>query len=82
MLSSAEVVGEMSFLNPNPHAFTSGATVMSKAPAVSADIRCDKVNTSMKISLSLMSSLLFTFVMIEDLLNGEIAISSTSCKTF
>ena len=39
-LSTCASVGNCPFLKPNPHALTSGATVMSKAPSVASDTLC------------------------------------------
>ena len=55
----------MACLNPNPQALTNGATVMSKAPSVSADIFWDRVNTSIKCVLRIVSSLWLMRVMME-----------------
>ena len=67
----------MECLKPNPHAFTSGATVMSKAPSVSAEICCAKLNTWVKCSFSNVSSLWLMRVMMEFGLYGESELSTS-----
>ena len=42
-------VGVLLFLNPNPQALTSGATVISNAPSVSSDMRWAIRKTSMNM---------------------------------
>ena len=77
------------FLKPKPHRFTSGATVMSKAPPVSFDTSCANVNTSTNIALVSVLVLLLMAVMTDSLLKGESdastsfsALSIPSCKGF
>jgi FAD:protein FMN transferase len=52
-------------LNPNPHAFTKGATVISKAPWVSSDIFFERWNTCTKKLSTSVFSLWFTRVITE-----------------
>jgi hypothetical protein len=70
--------GVVPLLKPKPHTLTIGATVMSKAPSVSLEIRSASVKTSINISLSFTASLRFTREMTDCLLNVDKA-SSTFC---
>ena len=67
------------FLNPKPHRFTNGATVMSKAPFVSPDTFCAKLKTSTNIAFVSMLVLLLMALITDSLLNGDKE-TSTSCK--
>ena len=64
------------FLNPNPHAFTKGATVISKAPWVSSDIFFERWNTCTKKLSTSVFSLWFTRVITEFGLKGERELST------
>ena len=75
-LSMACGVGCVPLLNPNPQAFTRGATVMSKAPSVSSETFMASSTTCMNISFSSVFSLRFTFEMMLLSLNIERASST------
>ena len=79
-LSTVCWVGGFPVLNPNPQAFTIGATVMSNAPSVSLDIFSASWKTSANILSTFTSSLRLILEMMDVLLNGERELS-TFCSS-
>ena len=73
-------VGGLPVLKPKPHAFTSGATVMSNAPSVLSEMLSARLNTLSNISFVSTSSPRFMCEMIDSLLNIDKA-SSTFCSS-
>ena len=63
--------GKAPFLKPNPQALANGATVISKAPRVSAEISIDRLKQVWKKVSVTISSLRLTRVMTDVSLNGE-----------
>ena len=64
------------FLNPNPHALTIGATVMSKAPSVSSETFLAMLNTSTNIGSVPLLALLFILDIVDFMLNVDSDIST------